>query len=450
MTQQLSTNTFGCAKWIVSSDATQGTHTTIAAALTSASSGDTIFIRPGTYTENLTLKAGVNLVAYDADPLTPNVTISGTCSFTAAGTVSISGIRLASNGAEFLSVTGSAASIVNLTNCYLTTAFDPGITFSTSSSSAAINMFYCQGKISASAKKYFAHSSAGTLNIEYCELTNTGASTTASTCSAGTTVIIYSNIYYPVTSSGTASLIIGHCLFNCVAINTTCVTFGGSGTQASRFVNYGSGSASSISVGGTLNTEYCDFTSTNTNPVVGAGTIQFSTLSFSDSGRGFTTTTKASQDLIVGRLTSPTQPSFMATLTNATSNVTGDNTVYTVIFNSEAFDQAANYDNTTGVFTAPVTGKYLFAASVTCTAIGAGHTQAQIFLVTTANSFLGTANSAAAVRNSGNIASYQVSAIANMTAGDTASITITVFNSTKTISISNSGANTYFSGQLIA
>ena len=96
--QQLSTNTFCTAKWIVSPTATDGTHTTIAAALTAASSGDTIFIRPGTYTENLTLKAGVNLAAYDCDAFSGQVTISGKCSFSAAGQVDISGIRLQTNG----------------------------------------------------------------------------------------------------------------------------------------------------------------------------------------------------------------------------------------------------------------------------------------------------------------------------------------------------------------
>src|ERR1043166_1875682 len=120
MAQQIvSTNTFTTAKWIVSATASDGTHTTIATALTSASSGDTIFIRPGTYTENLTLKAGVNIAAFICDGYTPNVTISGTLTLTTAGTVSISGIRLQTNSAAVLAVTGSAASNVFLINCYL-------------------------------------------------------------------------------------------------------------------------------------------------------------------------------------------------------------------------------------------------------------------------------------------------------------------------------------------
>ena len=55
------TNNFAGAKFIVDTNGLdQGaTHTTITAAMASASSGDTILIKPGTYTENYTHKAGV-------------------------------------------------------------------------------------------------------------------------------------------------------------------------------------------------------------------------------------------------------------------------------------------------------------------------------------------------------------------------------------------------------
>jgi len=58
-----SDNNYGTAKLIVDATAGSGNYTTIAAALAAASSGQTIFIRPGTYTENLTLVAGVNLTS---------------------------------------------------------------------------------------------------------------------------------------------------------------------------------------------------------------------------------------------------------------------------------------------------------------------------------------------------------------------------------------------------
>lgn len=41
-----------------------------------------------------------------------------------------------------------------------------------------------------------------------------------------------------------------------------------------------------------------------------------------------------------------------------TSSVTGDGTVYQVIYDTTNFDTKSAYDNTTGVFTAPTTGYY--------------------------------------------------------------------------------------------
>ncbi len=126
-------NPMSSSRWIVDPLGFNGTHTTIASAITSATSGDTIFLLPGTYTENLTLAAGVNLTAYNCDSTTPNVTISGKCTFTGAGTVSISGIRLQTNSDFLLAVTGSAASIVNLIDCYLNCTNNTGISYTSSS-----------------------------------------------------------------------------------------------------------------------------------------------------------------------------------------------------------------------------------------------------------------------------------------------------------------------------
>jgi hypothetical protein len=48
------------------------------------------------------------------------------------------------------------------------------------------------------------------------------------------------------------------------------------------------------------------------------------------------------------------------------SDVTGDGaTVYTIVFDNEIQDIGSNYDNTTGIFTAPFTGTYLFNTQVT-------------------------------------------------------------------------------------
>jgi len=68
---------------------------TVSAAITAASAGTTIFIYPGTYTEDLTLKPSVNLTA----PSKFSVYIVGTVTFSTAGTVCAEKIIFKTSGA---------------------------------------------------------------------------------------------------------------------------------------------------------------------------------------------------------------------------------------------------------------------------------------------------------------------------------------------------------------
>jgi hypothetical protein len=304
MAQQiLPSNTFTTAKWIVSATASDGTHTTIASALTSSSSGDTIFIRPGTYTENLTLKAGVNLTAFGSDSSlngTGNVIISGTCTFTGTGTVDIYGIQLQTNSAALLAVTGSNASIVNLDNCYLNCSNNTGITFSASNASAAINIKECMGNIGTTGISLFTHTSTGALYILGTEITNSGAATTASTISAGTLTLRRTDFRFPITSSSTATFDSSYSRYDTSAQNTTSLTCGGSGTHTMYWAYINSGSASAISISNTTMLLYCVVGSSNTNAVTGAGTLNAQALTFSSSSITINTTTQTSVGLLIG------------------------------------------------------------------------------------------------------------------------------------------------------
>lgn len=274
-------NNFGTAKWIVSSAYSDGcTHTTIASALTSAASGDTIFIRPGTYTENLTLVAGVNICAYECDAFTPNVTIVGKCSFSSAGTVSISGIRLQTNSDNFLAVTGSAASIVNLYDCYLNMTNATGITFSSSSSSAIIHFQNCNGNMATTGIALFAHSSAGRLNFYYCHITNTGSSVTRSTCSAGLVIYHYSDTTSPVTTSSTG--FIGAGFSNFEGINIPAIIHGGSTSSAFRFCTMQGQASASVTVNAQLTMSFCSFYSSTSPCINGSSTLFQTFLEFAD------------------------------------------------------------------------------------------------------------------------------------------------------------------------
>jgi hypothetical protein len=283
----IKTNPMSGARWIVDPLSTtnnpNGTHTTIGSALTSATSGDTILIMPGTYTENPTLKAGVNLTAFGSDSSltnSSNVIIAGTSTLTGAGTVTISGIQLQTNSAAILAVTGSAASIVNLNNCFLNCTNNTGITFSTSSSSAKVNVFNCNGDLGTTGIAFFAHSSAGALGFQNCSFTNSGGSSTANTQSAGTMSVLHSIMRNPITTSGTASYSLDYLYLDTSTQNVTCVTSGGSGAQGIMHCNLFSGTASAISAGTTTNLFNSQISSGNTNALTGAGTINYSANTF--------------------------------------------------------------------------------------------------------------------------------------------------------------------------
>lgn len=285
------------ARYIVASS-TAGTganFTTIAAAIAAAQGSginSTIFIQPGTYTENLTLPAGINLCAFECDAFTPNVTIIGTITKTTAGSSSISGIRLQTNSAALLAVTGSAASIVNLNNCYLNCTNNTGITFSSSDSGSRINLTNCDGNLGTTGIAYFTHTSSGTITIRYGSYLNTGSSTTANTCSAGIIDIFYCRFSSPITTSSTSAATWQYVEFNLGGFNVTCATLGGSGVHIMRDCRFASGSASAVSIGNTTILEFCDISSSNTNAVTGAGTLSGNTLSFSSSSSLVNTTTQ--------------------------------------------------------------------------------------------------------------------------------------------------------------
>ncbi len=77
-------------------------------------------------------------------------------------------------------------------------------------------------------------------------------------------------------------------------------------------------------------------------------------------------TSTALQISQAGEVTLPLQPAFLAYQASDASNVTGDATQYvlgTTVDLTEIFDQNGDFVPTTGVFTAPVTGKYFLSIS---------------------------------------------------------------------------------------
>lgn len=279
-THLININPMSASRWIVDALGFNGTHTTITAAMASAQSGDTIFVLPGTYTENFTITPGVNLVAFANDAVTPNVIISGKVTMSGAGTSTISNIRLQTNNDYCLAVTGSAASVLKLFGCHINCTNHTGISLTSSSSNSQILPMNCYGNLATTGIAYFDHSGAGDLNMQYCVFNNSGGSTTANTVSgSGFWHCFYSSIVNPTTSSGSSTVDLELSDFDTIPINATCLTVGGTGGNNALTSNFSSGTAVTISINSSLDMDDCAVYSTGTTAITGSGTLNYQNIS---------------------------------------------------------------------------------------------------------------------------------------------------------------------------
>ena len=171
------TNTY--APYTIIVDATGSTpYSTIASGITAASSvgAKTVFIRPGTYTENLTLVNGVNLQGDNRY----STIINGQHIIPTAGSIEISDLGLASSGNNSI--------------------FNEG-----STGSCAVNVIDCEFNITGAGNNYGfifnIYNSHGPLSITGC--TDISTTNAISVCAAGVLTITDSTL--GSTSSPTAS-----------------------------------------------------------------------------------------------------------------------------------------------------------------------------------------------------------------------------------------------------
>src|SRR6188508_152884 len=274
----------------------RGTFQTITAALAAAVSGQDIFIRPGTYTENLTLKAGVNLTSFLCDSSPSNnagvssTIIIGKLTCTYSGTVGISGLELRTNSDFCIESTGANEAYLNVFKCNINALNNTAI--NGTNANFRPKFTECTGNLGTTGIALFTFSTAALPNFNNCNFTNIGNSATASTIAGGQLQMNNTRFEsFSITTSSTATLRLYNCVFE--NSNLIAITHGG-GDSFCYGCTFASGTASAVSVGSgsTLRLVDCQITSTNTNAVTGLGQVRYSGLVFPDASSLINTTTQ--------------------------------------------------------------------------------------------------------------------------------------------------------------
>lgn len=271
--------------YIVGQDLLHGAnYTTIASAYAAAVASavpSTVFIQPGTYTENITLVAGVNIAAHVCDAYTPNVIINGKLSASFSGVCSISGVQLLTNGDYILDHTGASTCSVRLINCYFNVNDNTAINTSNSSGSSLIELYDCKQETSGN-NILFTNSGASKVNI-YGGIYNRDTGTTSASTISGTGSANFFGCSYfgnPLTTSNSGTLQIGFSsILGAVIVNGNSAAC----SIADSSIYGGISSCVSIGAGMSLPIKNCTLTTSNTNVITGAGTLIYGGLFFGDS-----------------------------------------------------------------------------------------------------------------------------------------------------------------------
>jgi len=355
----------------------RGTFTTVQAAITAASAGQTIYIRPGAYHENLTMKAGITLVAMIGDNLDNNVQIFGSITCTYAGISSITGCKLVATTAGGIIMSGAAGTQLYLKSCTVYQFSGAGTHYSFASSNAANSCSFYECYFDTDANGAWFNLSDGAVYVSNSSFANTGGSTSPNLLSGGQVTI--NNTDYGIANENTPPWTISGGIFtafgstlngemttsatstfevnNCrIFTDNVPFTLGGS---AHNIFNseISCGNNAAISVSTVANIANLTISSTATNAITGVGTINYANLAFTGSSSTISTTTQTR--FALGPVVNTAQPKFFAYLSANAANVTGDGTNFQVPYDTVVYDNFSGFTvGASSHYTFPVAGRW--------------------------------------------------------------------------------------------
>ena len=140
---------------------------------------------------------------------------------------------------------------------------------------------------------------------------------------------------------------------------------------------------------------------------------------------------------------------FLAGIQTTISNVTGDNSSYTPVWDTEHFDLGGNFLSTT--FTAPVDGKYLFDVNIQLDDLQLDTFERTYMQLNTSNFSYYSAFHSGQSYDTGGSQTIKMSIIVPLDANDTVYAVIRVAGGIKTVNVGGSAGKFYshFAGALL-
>jgi len=273
-----------------------GTHQTIAAAVTAASAGDVIFIRPGIYTENLTIAKNLTFFAYGGKNRYEEnyaVEIVGKITIATNNTIiGFSNIKFTANGNNIAQITSTDTKIT-FNGCFID--YTDQTAFVTSGNLNNIHLNSCYATCIANGR-LFTMTNVGTFWIQESQIIDITSPLT-STHDTGSVFIQGSRVNVPIQCTTSGLIDIQNSFMGSNVTPYTDRQYVSSTGAAAIYIansNICSGTQAGLSVGATgiAYVTNSEFNSSAANVLTGAGTLKYGGIIFTGASNGHNVTTE--------------------------------------------------------------------------------------------------------------------------------------------------------------